>query len=66
IDKRTTGYKRRQEAQKKATETMFTLLHSLPLQKLKAQTLLFDRIGKYKVLPARKPITSNVNHYHLI
>lgn len=42
IDKRTTGYKRRQEAQKKATETMFTLLHSLPLQKLKAQTLLFD------------------------
>ncbi|WP_344761292.1 hypothetical protein, partial [Micrococcus yunnanensis] len=27
---------------------------------------LFFRIGKYKVLPARKPITSNVNHYHLI
>lgn len=42
IDKRTVGYKRRQEAQKKATETLFDLLSSLPLNQLKAKTILFD------------------------
>lgn len=42
IDKRTVGYKRRQEAKKKATETMFTLIDSLSLNSLKAKTVLFD------------------------
>lgn len=42
VDKRTVGYKRRQEAQKKATETMFDLLNALPLNRLKANTILFD------------------------
>lgn len=42
IDKRTIGYKRRQEAQKKETETMFDLFHSLRLKRLKAKTVLFD------------------------
>lgn len=42
IDKRTIGYKRLQDAQKKATETMFDLVHSLPLKRLKSKTVLFD------------------------
>jgi len=42
IDKRTIGYRRRQEALRKGTETMFTLLDEINPQKLGAKTILFD------------------------
>lgn len=42
IDKRTVGYRRRQEAIQKGTETMFTLLDEINPLKLCAKTLLFD------------------------
>ncbi|MEI3615057.1 IS4 family transposase, partial [Pseudogracilibacillus sp. SO30301A] len=42
IDKRTVGYKRRQEAMKKTTETMFDLLDDISPLQLCAKTLLFD------------------------
>lgn len=42
IDKRTVRYKRRQEAMKKSTETMFDLLNDVNPLQLCAKTLLFD------------------------
>lgn len=42
IDKRTVGYRRRQEATKKSTETLFDLLDSINPKKLGAKTVLFD------------------------
>ncbi|QQK76108.1 transposase [Salicibibacter cibarius] len=42
IDKRTVGYRRRQEALQKGTETLFTLLDDINPVKLGAKTLLFD------------------------
>ncbi|MBE1554515.1 transposase [Sporosarcina limicola] len=42
IDKRTVGYRRRQEAIEKGTETMFTLLDTIDPRKLGVKTLLFD------------------------
>ncbi|WP_010530580.1 IS4 family transposase [Lentibacillus jeotgali] len=42
IDKRTVGYRRRKEALRKGTETMFTLLDAINPVKLGAKTLLFD------------------------
>lgn len=42
IDKRTLGYKRREEAVKKSTEALFDLLDDINPLQLCAQTLLFD------------------------
>jgi hypothetical protein len=42
IDKRTVGYRRRKEAMKKSTETMFHLLDEVHPLELCAKTLLFD------------------------
>ena len=42
IDRRTVGYRRRKEAMKKSTETLFDLLDDVQPRKLKARTLLFD------------------------
>lgn len=42
MDKRTVGYKRRQEAMKKTTEGMFDLLDDVNPLQLGARTLLFD------------------------
>lgn len=42
IDQRTVGYKRRREAMKKSTETMFDLLDDVNPLQLCAKTLLFD------------------------
>lgn len=42
VDKRTVGYKRRKEAVKKSTETLFDLLDDVNPLQLCAQTLLFD------------------------
>ncbi|WP_130859979.1 IS4 family transposase [Gracilibacillus phocaeensis] len=50
IDKRTVGYKRRQEATKKSTETMFDLLDSINPNKLGAKTVLFDSWFAYPAI----------------
>jgi hypothetical protein len=42
IDKRTIGYRRRKEAMKKSTETLFDLLDDVNPRELQAKTLLFD------------------------
>lgn len=42
IDKRTNGYKRRQESTKKATEVLFDLLEQATAYSIPAQYLLFD------------------------
>jgi hypothetical protein len=42
LDKRTVGYKRRVEAQQKATKALFDLLDSINPRTLQAKTVLFD------------------------
>lgn len=53
IDKRTIGYRRRREALKKGTETMFTLLDEINPAKLGAKTLLFDSWFAYPSIIAK-------------
>jgi hypothetical protein len=60
IDKRTVGYRRRKEAVKKGTETMFTLLDEINPLKLCAKTLLFDSWFAYPSIIKRV-----VTHYPL-
>ncbi|MCQ2010320.1 transposase [Sporolactobacillus sp. STSJ-5] len=50
IDKRTVGYRRRQEATKKSTETMFDLLDSINPKRLGAKTVLFDSWFAYPAI----------------
>lgn len=53
IDKRTVGYRRRQEAVEKGTETMFTLLDTINPTKLGVKTLLFDSWFAYPAIIKR-------------
>ncbi|MEI3604045.1 transposase [Oceanobacillus sp. SE10311] len=53
IDKRTIGYRRRQEATKKSTETMFNLLDSINPKQLGAKTVLFDSWFAYPAIIAK-------------
>lgn len=50
IDKRTVGYRRRQEATKKSTETMFDLLDSIHPKRLGAKIVLFDSWFAYPAI----------------
>jgi hypothetical protein len=50
VDKRTVGYRRRQEATKKSTETMFDLLDSINPKRLGAKTVLFDSWFAYPAI----------------
>lgn len=50
IDKRTDGYRRRLEATKKSTETMFDFLGAINPKKLGAKTILFDSWFAYPAI----------------